>query len=293
MRSPPCTWQLAAGGAFLQHRHEQQHPQRHHRPADPGRRDRPSGGTPAGQTTLIAAWYIGLTAVVLALAYLDHGIRREIGVLVIAAYAAFVVSLLAPGHAARLQPWITVATRAVVAVVLAVPRLLHGRRARPGDAQTSPVSLPAPGGRARTSMRAVHRVCQATAGRPAAMARSPYPGHRGPGWTGNPCYPAGQIRGLSDPRPGANRHSRRHRRRPWCPRGAHRAAHHRALQRAPHRAVGANRLTGLWATGLAVVLGIPDHIWGTSIHLAFLTAVAVEALANTAAAAITRALKDL
>ena len=50
-------------------------------------------------------------------------------------------------------------------------------------------------------------------------------------------------------------------------------------------------LTGLWATGLAVVLGIPDHIWGTSIHLAFLTAVAVEALANTAAAAIIESAK--
>ena len=45
-------------------------------------------------------------------------------------------------------------------------------------------------------------------------------------------------------------------------------------------------ITGLWATGLAVVLGIPDRIWGTYTHLAFLAAVAVVALANTAAAAI-------
>jgi hypothetical protein len=40
------------------------------------------------------------------------------------------------------------------------------------------------------------------------------------------------------------------------------------------------------ATGLAVVLGIPDRIWGTYTHLAFLAALALVALVNTAAAAI-------
>jgi len=45
-------------------------------------------------------------------------------------------------------------------------------------------------------------------------------------------------------------------------------------------------LTGLCAIGLAVALGIPDGIWGTGIHLAFLTAVVVVALASTLAAAV-------
>jgi hypothetical protein len=45
-------------------------------------------------------------------------------------------------------------------------------------------------------------------------------------------------------------------------------------------------LTGLFAIGLAVALGIPDGIWGTSTHLAFLAAVTVVALAATLAAAI-------
>jgi hypothetical protein len=48
-------------------------------------------------------------------------------------------------------------------------------------------------------------------------------------------------------------------------------------------------ITGLWATGLAVVLGIPDRIWDTHTHLAFLAAVAVAAPVNTAAAAIIQA----
>ena len=45
-------------------------------------------------------------------------------------------------------------------------------------------------------------------------------------------------------------------------------------------------LTGLWVSGLAVVLGVPDGIWGTTTHLAFLGAVAVVALTSTLAAAI-------
>lgn len=46
-------------------------------------------------------------------------------------------------------------------------------------------------------------------------------------------------------------------------------------------------ITAVWAVGLAVLLGLPDGIWGTGIHLTFLAAVATVALANTAAAAIT------
>jgi cation:H+ antiporter len=45
-------------------------------------------------------------------------------------------------------------------------------------------------------------------------------------------------------------------------------------------------LTGLLAIGLAVALGIPDGIWGTGTHLAFLAAVTVVTLAATLAAAI-------
>jgi hypothetical protein len=45
-------------------------------------------------------------------------------------------------------------------------------------------------------------------------------------------------------------------------------------------------LPGLFAIGLAVVLGIPDGIWATTTHLAFLAAVTVVALAATLAAAV-------
>lgn len=49
-------------------------------------------------------------------------------------------------------------------------------------------------------------------------------------------------------------------------------------------------LTGLWVTGLAVALGLPDGIWGTAMFFIWLGAVAVVALASTAAAAVLQAL---
>jgi len=52
-------------------------------------------GAPSGQTTFIAASYVGLTALALASAYLASGLRRASGVLVIGAYLSFVAVLLA------------------------------------------------------------------------------------------------------------------------------------------------------------------------------------------------------
>ena len=49
-------------------------------------------------------------------------------------------------------------------------------------------------------------------------------------------------------------------------------------------------LTGLWVTGLAVALGLPDGIWGTAIFFIWLGAVAMVALASTAAAVLIQAL---
>ena len=51
-------------------------------------------GAPSGQGTLIAAWYLGLTAVTLGLAYTSRGLRRAHGALVIGGYVAFVAAVL-------------------------------------------------------------------------------------------------------------------------------------------------------------------------------------------------------
>jgi hypothetical protein len=43
---------------------------------------------------------------------------------------------------------------------------------------------------------------------------------------------------------------------------------------------------GLWVISLAIVLGMPDGIWASATHLAFITAVASVTLVTTAAAAL-------
>jgi cation:H+ antiporter len=52
-------------------------------------------GAPSGQSTLVAAWYLGLTAFALACAYAAGGLRRTHGALILCAYAVFVVVLVA------------------------------------------------------------------------------------------------------------------------------------------------------------------------------------------------------
>jgi cation:H+ antiporter len=49
---------------------------------------------PSGPTVLIAGTYLGLTALTLALAYFDRGLRRAAGWLILVGYAAFVATLL-------------------------------------------------------------------------------------------------------------------------------------------------------------------------------------------------------
>ena len=75
-------------------------------------------GHPASQTTLIAAWYAGLTLAVLAFAYRDRGIRRLNGALTIAAYAVFAGSLLASAYRTPLGPGVVITASAAAAVVL-------------------------------------------------------------------------------------------------------------------------------------------------------------------------------
>ena len=52
-------------------------------------------GTTSGQTTLVAAWYLAMTALALACAYIGRGLRRAHGALIICAYVAFVGVVLA------------------------------------------------------------------------------------------------------------------------------------------------------------------------------------------------------
>ena len=50
---------------------------------------------PSATGLLVASWYLGLSGLTLVLAYIGRGLRRSSGGLIIAAYALFVVVLLA------------------------------------------------------------------------------------------------------------------------------------------------------------------------------------------------------
>jgi cation:H+ antiporter len=52
-------------------------------------------GAPSGQTTFVAASYLALTAFVLVAAYAGRGLRRPVGLVIIAAYLAFAAVLVA------------------------------------------------------------------------------------------------------------------------------------------------------------------------------------------------------
>ena len=54
-------------------------------------------GAPSGQTTFVAASYLGITLLALFFAHTNHELRRSQGAIVIAAYALFVALLLSAG----------------------------------------------------------------------------------------------------------------------------------------------------------------------------------------------------
>ena len=215
-------------------------------------------GRPSGQAALIAAWYTGLTAVVLVFAYRDRGIGRAAGILVIAAYLVFAGSLLAAAYLPSHPYRVAVPAAAALAVVFGV-RLAAARQDRSPDPH-------------RTGRQPAPRVRGPGPLRRAAAAESLLPG-----WPARRLW----ILGLTVPLIVA---------------AADAALGARViliglLITGPCCALLTGRwvptgLTGLWVTALAVMLGIPDGIWGTGTQLAFLAAVAGAAAACTVAAAL-------
>ena len=149
-------------------------------------------GRPDDQSTLIAAWYFGLTAVVLAFAYRDRGIRRAVGIVVIAAYLLFAASLLASAYTQLPKPQI--ATVAGLTAAVAFAALLVPRRRHAGDPEARPTPGLASGSGDRDQRGPARRRYQAMA----ASRNAGVPGHPGgisPRPDGNPCCPAGRSGG--------------------------------------------------------------------------------------------------
>ncbi len=194
----------------------------------------------------------------LVFAYRDRGIGRAVGILVIAGYLAFAGSLLAAAYMPSHPYRVAVPAAAALAVAFGV-RLAAARQDRsPGPHRNG--RQPAPRVRGPGPLRR------------AAAAESLLPG-----WPARRLW----ILGLT---------------LPLIVAAADAALGARViliglLITGPCCALLTGRwvptgLTGLWVTALAVMLGIPDGIWGTGTQLAFLAAVAGAAAACTVAAAL-------
>jgi Ca2+/Na+ antiporter len=84
-------------------------------------------GPRTAQTELVAAWYVGLSLAILVLAWRHAGLSRGPGLLVIAAYAAFTVSLVASAYSLAAAP-VLVPALAVVAALTLAAALRRARR---------------------------------------------------------------------------------------------------------------------------------------------------------------------
>ena len=245
-------------------------------------------GRPTSQTTLIATWYIALSGVVLAFAYRDHGIRRYVGVLIIAAYVVFAGSLLVSAYAPTLGSPIAIAGGVAVAV-LAGALLVLGRRPGPGEPETVAalaLSGREPQGQASDWLPKVSGNGRVETSGPSPMSERSQSGLESesllPGWSVRRLWILGLglsvLVAITDAGLG------------------HRAVLVGLLIIGPCCVLLTGRwvptgLTGLWVISLAAVLGLPDGIWGSSTHLVFLGAVAGVALISTAAAAFIEVLR--
>jgi hypothetical protein len=210
-------------------------------------------GRPSGQEVLITAWYAGMLTVVLAFAYRDNGLVRAVGAGVIAAYAAFAVSVVASGSGTAEHTWQLVAALVLAVGLaaiagLALPRLAMGPRPPGSGATRSNGTDPWLRGESLLAGLSVRRVLLTGLGLSILVAAAD--AVLGPRLVLIGLLIVGPCCALLTGR--------------WA----------------------LTAFTGLSVMGLATVLGVPDGIWGTSTHLTFLAAVGTVAVVSTAAAAV-------
>jgi len=244
-------------------------------------------GRPSGQTILVAAWYIGLTVAVLALAYRDRGIWRVTGILVIGAYLVFAGSTAGLAYAGPRATPIAIIAGLVVAVVFAArlglghnqdavsnqPGANSERPAGPGpdeQIQRDPAGVPGNGSCSQSARARIPAPPASSAGRESLLT----------GWPVTRLWVLGLAASLTVAAIDAALGSR--------------AVLIGLLIVGPCCVALTGRwvptgLTGVCVTGLAVALGFPDGIWGTAIFFIWLAAVAVVAMATTGAAAYIQA----
>ena len=241
-------------------------------------------GGSSGPATLIAGWYFGLTAFALGCAYLGRGLRRWHGTLIIGAYLAFVAMVLSSAYSSRTGVLLSAALPLAAGLIVAGWMIRSsGRRHRNGRSVVGDDET-------RHPLEQGHAVV--FTGLSDADARNPTAVMNGS--TPSPVPPprdTSLIAGWSI-------------RRMWWIALAITSIIAAIDAMLGHRVIligllisgpccglltGRWRRTataGGWAVALAVLLGVPDNIWGTTTHLAFLGAVLIVTVASTVSAAV-------
>ena len=241
--------------------------------------------TSSGQSTLVAAWYLALTALALALAYLNRGLGRAHGTLIICAYLSFAGLIVATAYTSPVGVLLSIVLPAVAALMLAAWLLRAGRRTThspeangnhphrrsalsPLAAAITPTAHAGSDGRANTTDGSQPRPPESElAGNQSLVA----------GWTVTRVWylaiALSSLIAAVDAILG------------------HRMILIGLLVTGPCCALLTGRwaptaTAGAWAIALAVILGLPEQIWGNSTHFAFLGAVAVVAVTSTTSAAL-------
>jgi cation:H+ antiporter len=200
----------------------------------------------SAQAVQVAVWYAGLTLAALALAWWHKGLSRRQGAAIIVAYAVFTVSLVITGYGLPGATALKVGLGVLAVAPLAAAIARGTRHSRRDTDSPRPRSLtrrkPAGGTTANTPPRGASLL---------------------PGWTARRLWVISMIAAglvaVVDATTG------------------HRVVLIGLLIVGPCLALLTGRwlpaaATGIWACGLAVLLGLPDGIWATSTHLAFISA---------------------
>jgi len=200
-------------------------------------------GRPSGQALLAAVWYAALSVVVVALAWRERGLSRRAGGAIIGAYAAFTGSLFV-SRGAGLGAGAMVAGLGAAAALGLVAAMLPRWPATGWPATRWPATgWIARGWRCPSLLPgwSVRRLWAVSVAATSVVAAAD--AATGPHLILIGLLVAGPCIALLTGR--------------WLP----------------------TAVAGCWACGLAVVLGLPDGIWITAVHLAFISAVAIVAAA--------------
>jgi hypothetical protein len=241
-------------------------------------------GAASGQTTLVAAWYLGLTAFVLAAAYLGRGLPRRHGGVIVSAYLSFGGVVVATAYSSPLGVLLSTAPLA-----LAWPALASAHWRSSGGRIGPRSETAASGARTGSELGEANGLISPPLAEPN-------------GWSptdGNQPTLHRPVRGQSQSLLAG-----------WSITRVWRLALAISSLIAATDAILGPRViliglliagpccalltgrwartaaAGAWAIGLAVLLGLPDGIWGTSTHLVFLAAVVIVAVISTSSAAV-------